>query len=92
MATIKGKEEKNWIKAAPSSLGQVNLKPGESEVYNATWEYDASHIIKENFTELIKPTRIRIIYTTSDGEEAVRLYLDGAPYPSVIPPANPPGR
>ena len=89
-ATIRDEDEENWINAEPSIPGPVNLEPGESETYSASWEYDASQIAKDKITELVKPTRVRIIYTTPDGNEAVRLYSEGAPYPSKTPPENPP--
>ena len=90
-ATIRDKDEESWINAEPSIPGPVNLEPGESETYSASWEYDASRIAKDKITELVKPTRVRIIYTTPDGNEAVRLYSEGAPYPSKVPPERPPG-
>jgi len=91
-ATIKGEKEESWINAEPSTSGPVSLEPGESETYSVSWEYDASHITREELVELLEQTVIRIAYITPEGNEAVRMYsVGGAPYPSAIPPERPPG-
>ena len=91
-ATIKGDKEESWINAEPSTSGPVSLEPGESETYSVSWEYDASHITREELVELLEQTVIRIAYITPEGNEAVRMYsVGGAPYPSAIPPERPPG-
>ncbi|GAH78417.1 unnamed protein product, partial [marine sediment metagenome] len=81
-ATIKGDKEESWINAEPSTSGPVSLEPGESETYSVSWEYDASHITREELVELLEQTVIRIAYITPEGNEAVRMYsVGGAPYP-----------
>jgi hypothetical protein len=82
--------EASWINAEPLTSERVNLKAGESAIYSASWECDASYIAKEKFTDLINKTIIRIIYTTPDGYESVRLYSEDAPYPTAVPPEGPP--
>ena len=83
--------EAGWINAEPSTSEPVNLKSGESETFSASWEYDASHITKDELTEQLERTVIRIAYITPEGNEATRMYsAGGAPYPTAVPPEGPP--
>lgn len=88
LATMATNEDK-WIWNSP---GPVTLEPGESETYYITWEYDASDTSKEELARLVNLTTVLAKYTTPKGEEAVQLLFPDAPYPTRIPPANPPGR
>jgi predicted anti-sigma-YlaC factor YlaD len=90
---IKDGDESTWIKAEPSNSEPVILKRGESETFNASWEYDISHIAGDEVNELLERTVIKITYLTPEGAEAERMYTaGGAVYPSARPPANPPGK
>lgn len=91
-AVIGDNGEAGWINAEPLTSEPVNLEPGESAVYSASWGYDASHITRDELTEQLERTVIRIAYITPEGNEATRMYsAGGAPYPTAVPPEGPPG-
>jgi len=90
---IKDGDESPWIKAVPSNSEPVILKRGEGETFNASWECDVTHIAGDELNELLERTVIKITYLTPEGDEAERMYTaGGAVYPSVRPPAEPPGK
>lgn len=90
-AVIGDNGEAGWINAEPLTSELVNLEPGESAVYSASWGYDASHITRDELTEQLERTVIRIAYITPEGNEATRMYsAGGAPYPTAVPPEGPP--
>lgn len=90
-AVIGDNGEAGWINAEPLTSEPVNLEPGESAVYSASWGYDASHITRDELTEQLERTVIRITYITPEGNEATRMYsAGGAPYPTAVPPERPP--
>jgi len=74
-----------------NSPSQVTLKPGESETYHVSWEYDASQTSKEELDRLVGLTTILATYTTPEGSQPVELLFPDAPYPSKTPPKSPPG-
>ncbi len=88
LATMAANEGK-WIWNTPSS---ITLEPGESKTYNVTWEYDASNTSKEELVRLVNLTTVLASYATPRGEVEVQLLFPDAPYPTRIPPVNPPGR
>lgn len=66
------------------------LAPGESGTYNVSWKFDGSNYSKEEISRLVDLTTILVKFTTRDGEELTELLFPDAPYPSAVPPANPP--
>jgi len=85
LASMATNEESDWwIWNSPS---QVTLKPGESETYHISWEYDASQTSKEELDRLVNLTTILATYTTLEGEQSVELLFPDAPYPSKRPPS-----
>ncbi len=89
LSTMATNEESRSVRmeAEPSTLGPINLEPGESETYSITWEYDATNTSKEELARLVNLTTVLAKYTTPDGEEAVQLLFPDAPYPSKRPPS-----
>lgn len=84
LASMATNEESGWIWNSPS---RVTLKPGESETYHVSWEYDASQTSKEELARLVNLTTILATYTTAEGEQPVELLFPDAPYPSKTPPS-----
>jgi len=80
----------SWVEAVPSASGVVDLEPGESETFSGSYECDTTHIDARKFEELVKMTRARITYTTPAGHEQVKFVSGGAPYPTAVPPEEPP--
>lgn len=76
------------IEAEPSRPGQVDLGPGESEVYSVSWEYEASNTSKEELTKLVSYTRIFTGCTSAEGIEDVQTFSTDAPYPLKSPPTQ----
>jgi len=76
------------IEAEPSTPGPIDLGPGESETYNVSWEYDASHTSKEELSRLVDYSRVFTRYTTPEGIEDVQVFSTGAVYPLKSPPTQ----
>jgi len=87
LASMATNDEDWWIWNSPS---QVTLKPGESETYHVSWEYDASQTSKEELDRLVGLTTILATYTTPEGIQPVELLFPDAPYPTKTPPSVPP--
>jgi len=79
----------SWVEAVPSAPGPVELEPGGSETFSGSYECDTT-IDASKFEELVKMTRAKITYTTPTGHEKVDYIQGGAPYPTAVPPAEPP--
>lgn len=84
LATMATNEESGWIWNSPKP---VTLEPGESETYDITWEYDASHTSKEELARLVELTTVLARYTTPEGDESVQLLFPDVPYPFERPPS-----
>lgn len=78
------------LEAEPSTLGPIDLGPGDSETYNVSWEYDASHTSKEELSGLVDYSRVFTRYTTPEGIEDVQVFSTGAVYPLKSPPTQKP--
>ena len=74
--------------AEPSTQGPIDLGPGESETYNVSWEYDASHTSKEELSRLVDYSRVFTRCTTPEGIEDVQVFSTGAVYPIKSPPTQ----
>jgi len=59
------------IEAKPVSPGPVELYVGDSETFEADWDYDASTISAEELEQLLRSSIIIIEYPTSDGKYRV---------------------
>jgi len=82
------KSEAVMIEGEPSTPGPVDLEPGESETYNISWEYDASHTSQEELFRLVDYSRIFTRCTTPEGIEDVQVFSTGAVYPLKNPPTQ----
>jgi len=76
------------IEAEPSTPAPVDLGPGESETYNVSWEYDASHTSKEELAKLVSYSRVFIRCTTVEGIEDVQVRSTDVVYPLKNPPTQ----
>jgi len=59
------------IEAKPVSPGPVELYVGDSETFEAGWEYDASTVSAEELEEMLRSSVVIIEYPTSDGKYRV---------------------
>ncbi len=86
LSTMATNEAGDSLRMEAEPAVPIDLAPGESKTYYATWEYDAIHTSKEELSRLVDLTTILAKYTTPSGEEAVELLFPDAPYPSKKPP------
>ncbi len=76
------------VEAVPETPANV-MAPGESRTFNARIPFDASGYTKEQIRELRFMDNITIHFETESGVQMTESF-ESPPYPSAIPPENPP--
>ncbi len=76
------------VEAEPETPADV-MAPGESHTFSARIPFDASGYTKEQIRELRFMDNITIHFETESGVQMTESF-ESPPYPSAIPPENPP--